>query len=67
MAKTQGRNQDGWLPTWGRSITAATLARRVGLQRKTVDAYCRAGRFRGAWFDPLTWQWWIPLPVVARG
>ena len=66
MGRTRAFKRDCILSTSCRAITAASLAWRYGVTRRSVDEYCRAGRFVGAWFDPITWQWWIPLPVIAR-
>lgn len=46
-----------------RLVTAAGAARRLGLSRPLVDRLCCSGRVVGCRFDPVTWQWMIPLPV----
>jgi len=47
-------------------ITARGLAWRCLVPVPVAIRWCELGRVRGAWFDPVTAQWRIPLPVVMR-
>jgi hypothetical protein len=40
--------------------TAATLAAMLHVERRHVDRDCQAGDIPGAFFDRVTWQWWVP-------
>ncbi len=47
-------------------ISAKSLSQAWHLPLPRVIDLCRSGRFKGAYFDSVTWWWWIPYPVVLE-
>ena len=45
------------------TITVKSLALFTGTSPYILRRACEEGRFQGAYFDRVTWQWIIPYPV----
>lgn len=41
--------------------TVGMLAGRGVVRAAGLTRACRAGQVPGAFFDRLTWQWWVPV------
>ena len=48
------------------SLSPYGVGDRLGVPPDVVVRWCRSGRIHGVWFDRVTWQWRIPLPLRLR-
>lgn len=48
------------------AVPVLRLCRAWGLPFASVVGLCRRGVLEGAYRDPRTWHWWVPVPINVR-